>query len=705
MILCGLVLILTLNIAGYTSAFTGSNTGLTGLWEYPTAEMPEDGAGRFGYSRSSPYAFYFLDLAWLPWLEINARFTTFSSIYLNGRRYMDKAIDLKFMLWHNKNPERWYIPSLAIGVVDMMGTELMKAYYGAATWRWGNFAATLGYGDKRFNGFYGGIEWDIADWLTFKAEYSPLDYSYDGVGASKVLRELPSQKYNAGIVLKAPWGMNGSVSYQRGDEWSFSISQRIDLRGPFLSGARKIYRKPGDFRHPNWDDVDSSDLVMSIKSGLEKFVKVRDVDIKLDESDDGRKLILSYENYGYSSHAEAMTRLIVVLSAVMPELDELVLIHKNAGVPVVKAVFPGELLFDIRARSLRDEDPIHSAVFTWASKDVVEPDGRFLDARGQHELKAMLVYEPRIDQTLNETYMDRLNIDAVYTGRYNNGWGAVADIRFPIYNHVDISDYNGLWWEKDLNDTIRLQQAAMTYANHLGRSGRFWLMGEGGYLDEEWFGTNLWLRYYGESGLWWIGARAAVYHDRDPWSFAGLTSGILLYRNGRAYDYDGSGKEWLNAQWLQAGINIPALDLDIQADYGWFVDYDRGWKISATRHWDDTALGFWYIATNIDAPGKDFTRAGVHMEIPAEKWFGSWLGNPSSHIWEQNTLLISAWRMHSGRDGGIVRTPERLMSQLRPVALKKNVEIMLRDYCSYADENSKSEGDSEVTSILEYIFH
>ena len=399
-----------------------------------------------------------------------------------------------------------------------------------------------------------------------------------------------------------------------------------------------------------------------------------------------------------------MSTVLIVLASVMPETDSLLLVAKNASVPVVKAEFPGTLLFDIRARTLREDDPISAAVFSWASRDIDAPDRRVLASKGENELKAMLVYEPRIDQTLDRPYMDRLNIDAVYTGRYSNGWGAVADIRFPIYNNVDLDDIYGLWWEKDLNSHTRLQQAAMTYANHIGGSGRFWFFGEGGYLDEEWFGGNIWARYYGKSGLWWLGARASIYHDRAPWSFAGLTDHRLMYRNGRVIDTD-NGKDWLNAQWLQAGVNIPGLDLDIEADYGWFVDYDRGWKISATRHWDDTALGFWYIATDIDAPGKDFTRAGVHMEIPADKWLGTWFGNPSSHIWEQNTMLISTWKMHSGRDGGIVRTPERFISQLRPVALKKNVEKMLREYCSYAEDENNTEGDKTVTSILEYIFH
>lgn len=696
-------------------ASTAGNTGLTGLWEYPTAEMPDDGVGRFGFTNASPYAYYFIDLAWLPWLEVNARLSTFSTRPANSdpdsRRYMDKAIDLKAMLWHNRDPEKWAIPSIAFGVVDMMGTELMKAYYGVATWRWGNFALTLGYGSDRLNDFFGGIEWDVASWLTFKAEYSPLDYTQDIVVGRTVLdaKDIPSNndRYNLGFVVKAPWGMEGAVSWQRGNEIVLGISQKINLNGPFLGNAKKNLETPGDPRVPNWEDVDKQELISRIKSGLEKFTRVRDVDIKIEEIDGVHKLSLSYENYGYSSHAEAMTRVLVVLSAVMPETTELLLIHKNAGVPVVKAEFPGTLLFDIRARSLRGENAIRNALFAWADSSVHEPDEKILTHKAQNEVKAMLVYEPRIDQTLKKAYMDRLNIDLIYNGRFSGGWQGTADIRFPIYNNVDTTDITGLWWEKDLNDDIRLQQAGLTYANRIGNSGNFWFFGEGGWLDEEWFGANFWARLYSDSGQWWLGARFGTQHDRDPYSFAAMTSGIYKYYGGRTYDVDTDtvGDAWRFLAFVQLGYNISGLNLDVLADYGHFADTDKGYKISLVRHWDDTALGFYYINTDKKAPNKDFTKAGVHMEIPAEKWFGSWFGNSSSHIWEQNTMLLSSWNQESGREGGQIRTPERTMNQLRPAALKQNVEKLLLDYCSYDDDDERENEDKqEIRSILDYVF-
>ena len=282
---------------------------------------------------------------------------------------------------------------------------------------------------------------------------------------------------------------------------------------------------------------------MRIKSGLERYVRVRDVDIKLEDTDTGHKLSLAYENYGYSSHAEAMARVLVVLCAVMPETDELVLVAKNAGIPIVQAEFPGSLLFDLRARSLRADDPIQGAIFSWAGKNLDEPDAQhLLTQKAQHEVKAMLVYEPRIDQTLKEEYMDRWDIDLVYNGRYSQGWGGIIDIRFPISVNVDTGDYTGLWWEKDLNDEIRIQKAGMTYANHFDEQGRAWLFGEGGWLDQDWFGANVWGRYYSQGGNFWLGARLAALHDRDPYSFAGLTDGRYIFYYGKTYDVDDG--EW-----------------------------------------------------------------------------------------------------------------------------------------------------------------
>ncbi|MBQ9528285.1 MAG: YjbH domain-containing protein, partial [Fretibacterium sp.] len=170
----------------------------------------------------------------------------------------------------------------------------------------------------------------------------------------------------------------------------------------------------------------------------------------------------------------------------------------------------------------------------------------------------------------------------------------------------------------------------------------------------------------------------------------------------RHHYYDMGDEPWRMAGWIQAGYNFAGPDLDAQVDWGQFADGDVGVKLSAVRHWDDTSLGFWWSKTDVHAPNKDFTKAGVRLELPAEKWFGSWFGRASGHIWEQDVPLLSNWTLDSGRDEGKVMTPEMMLGQLRPMALKRNVSRILKEYCSY---ESGQEKEPEVAlSLLEQVF-
>jgi hypothetical protein len=686
------MVILLCGARGAGAAGTAANPGFVGLWEYPTAEMPDDGAGRFGYTHASPYAFYYADLAWLPWLEVNARLTTFDNVYVTstndvnaegrGRHYMDKALDIKAVLWRSREG---YAPSFAFGVTDVTGTELMKAWYGVATWSVGRWAFSAGYGTDRLNGLFGGVEWSVADWLTLKAEYSPLDYSRDRAGSHKPHPDAADAKYNVGAVLKAPWGLEGAVSWQRGEEFVFSFSQRFDLQGnAFLGlGGKSGYDAPGAGRVAQWKDADPQKLGRDLMDALSLYVRVRDVEIGISE----RKVFAAYENYGHSSDAEAMTRVLVVAAALLPDIDAIFLIPRLRGVPVVRAEFPGELLFGLRARDMETKNPLQAARFDWAEKDFFEAreasreaseewlfHERGLQNRARHDLRAMAVYEPRIDQTLDDDYQSRWSVGFIYENRSSNGWSAFADVRVPVFNDVDI------WWEPDMNDEIRLRQAAVGYLKKLNDAG-LWVTGEAGWLDENWFGLNVWGRVYSRDGRWWGGARAGAVRDRNPRSFAGLADGKILFGGGGYGDF--GDDPWRSVAWLQGGYSFSETGLDLQVDYGRFADTDMGAKLSAIRRWNGAALGFWISRTDRLTSGKDFTNAGVHLELPAERWFGSWLGRPSAHVWEQNVSLLSTWRIDAGREPGSRWAPDRMLSQLRPAELKKNVEKLLREYCSF----------------------
>jgi len=687
---------------------TPANAGFTGLWEYPTAEMPADGTGRFGATFGSPYSFYFVNLAWLPWLEINTRLTTFDNIHVDhlghvnnvgrGRRYMDKAMDLKVLLYRS---DRWFLPSLAIGFNDVMGTELMQSRYGVATWHINNFGFTLGYGTERMNGFFGGFSWNATPWMTLKAEYSPMNYSLDRAGAFRPHPHPARERYNVGVVLNAPWGTELSLSRQRGEEFVFSLSQRFDLTGTFLGGNRRntAFERPGSTRPAHWRDIDPENLSNAIIDALSLHVRVRDVEVILieDPRNDERRIYVAYENYGHSSQAEAMVRVLVVLSALAPHVDTVFLLPRVRGIPVVSAEFPGEILFRTRARDFTGTDLWQETRFTFAERNFLASldDGfnlifrseRALQDRARHNARAMLVYEPRINRRLNTAYESRLSVDFIYEYRSTGGWAGFAAVRVPIRNDIDI------WWEPWMNDNIRLQRAVGSF---MARTSNLWALGEAGWLDERYFGINSWGRVYSQDGRLWFGARLSAVRDRYPFAFAGLAEGQLQYGFGRDMT---DMSPWRNAAWLQAGFSLPGLGLDVELDYGQFLDTDVGAKLSLLRRWDDVVVGFWISRTDRLAPtqGRNFTNAGVRLELPAERWFG----RPSAHVWEQEFTLLSIWRADSGREPGAWRSPEHLLSQLRPMEMKNNVRNLLEEYGAFeADRTTEPRSYGLLNNLL-----
>ena len=82
-------------------AVSPSNSGLTGLWEYPTAELPGDGCGFIHYEDFYPYRSGGVSLGLFPCLEFNLRVNEFENgikISDNYGRYKDKAADVKLLL-------------------------------------------------------------------------------------------------------------------------------------------------------------------------------------------------------------------------------------------------------------------------------------------------------------------------------------------------------------------------------------------------------------------------------------------------------------------------------------------------------------------------------------------------------------------------------------------------------------------------------
>ena len=195
-----------------------STTGQTGLINMPDARIAPDGTLRFGYGFAEPYPTLWSSITMLPRLELSARYTRIMGVpaFPNDPAadfgdYKDKSFDGKFVLFR----EGSWVPQLSIGAQDFMGTRIFDAYYAVASKRLGDFDFTLGFGDRRIDGVFGGVRYrpKALQGLALVAEYDANDYSRD-LGAQQ--SGAAGIKKGPGVGLEYTWGwLTGQIAYTR----------------------------------------------------------------------------------------------------------------------------------------------------------------------------------------------------------------------------------------------------------------------------------------------------------------------------------------------------------------------------------------------------------------------------------------------------------------------------------------------------------
>jgi len=235
-----------------------SDFGVTGLIDTPTARMSDDGtltATAAIQSRTNSYA---LSYQVTPWLEATFRYTGYNDFFFWDRNYEAKARLLK---------ERDYLPQVAIGIRDLVGTGFVGSEYLVASKAVGDFDFTLGMGwgrlagngdmenplisisdgfrtrDTAFGkggelasgaffrgekvGVFGGVEYK-PDFLpvTLMVEYNPDQY--DRAFLKGVLR--PKSPLSAAVKWDALPGISLTLSRQHDQEWGVELSAALDTK-------------------------------------------------------------------------------------------------------------------------------------------------------------------------------------------------------------------------------------------------------------------------------------------------------------------------------------------------------------------------------------------------------------------------------------------------------------------------------------------
>ncbi len=268
----------------YSNSVNSSDFGTMGLIDIPTARMASDGTlitTAAIQSRTNSYAITYLAT---PWLEGTFRYTGYNDFFFYDRNY-----EAKLKLWSEDN----YLPQVAVGIRDIVGTGFVGTEYVVASKKIDNFDITLGVGWGRLAGkgnfenpmtwlsdsfevrdgfeglggelstgaffsgeevgIFGGVSYEVPGLpLTALMEYNPDQYDRDfSKGADR-----PKSPITAAVKWDAAPGLSLTLSRQHNQEWGMQLTAALDTKSMPSKPARRLYLSS--------IDLESSDLPKGI---------------------------------------------------------------------------------------------------------------------------------------------------------------------------------------------------------------------------------------------------------------------------------------------------------------------------------------------------------------------------------------------------------------------------------------------------------
>jgi hypothetical protein len=238
-----------------------SDYGTTGLIDIPTARFEEDGMFAVGGSIDERHRQFSITYQATPWLQGTFRYTGFDEFF-----YWDRNYEFKARLWE----EELYLPQVAVGIRDIVGTGVFGSEYLVASKQVGNTDVTLGVGwgrlagtgvvsnplkliDDRFSvrsaetgsggefsfgdffsgpqiGIFGGVSHSFERLpVTAMLEYNPDQYDWDVGGGGK----RPESSWSAGLTWHALPGVDLRLSLQHGDEIGIGFRSYLNSKAEF----------------------------------------------------------------------------------------------------------------------------------------------------------------------------------------------------------------------------------------------------------------------------------------------------------------------------------------------------------------------------------------------------------------------------------------------------------------------------------------
>jgi len=614
----------------------------TGIWDIPTARVLPDWNMRIKYGKAEPYRYYGVALGVFDRLEFHGQFTEVSSLQTSFGPsygyYKDRSAGVRLAVIKEQD----FLPQIALGVYDPIGTGLFPYRYLVASKMIGPVDFTFGLGQGILGGEsyldirwentqsgqeefdttflfsdplrqtrpFGGIEYHYSPKLTFSAEYSSLQYDKLFGGPDKA--EIP---VNVGFKYRPFENLVLQGGYMRGQELALGLSLEMPLNPEgMLPWKKEKPYKADEARRWKAYAADNEALAGLLVAELERAgyggvaVSARD-----------KALWIEARNTRYLSDAKAIGGIATIADELSPKRIDTFYINLTQQGQVRQSLKANRS--DLRA--FQDSVMDSKGLLTFADLQMYdsahageffqEPEAATVQ-RGEYS-KFDFEINPRVKTFLNNKsgffkhkvlVQPRLNIYP-----WDNA-SLVSELELTLYNEWGALDFPPLEPEPTRTDIALYEQDSSPRVSQLAFNqfaelpydiqGRL----SAGLFESAYAGVGGELFRFFDEGRFGIGLEAEGVRKRDPEDNFKLDDNIT--KTYDTYYVNLYGQLWPE-QGLDAGLKI-----------GRFLAGDFGYRLEVRRSFRYFTIGAWYTDTDTS----DFTseknrgnnEKGVFIRIP-----------------------------------------------------------------------------------------
>ena len=541
-IVSGLAAAAVLTGGWLTAAAEPGLEGVTGILNVPTAEVTKDGEFYIGFGLNEnnvrypgrEQRNYFVGVGFLPRLEVVARYIDFPEIQdpsvpgFGTRK--DRSVNVKVQLLS----EDCAPVSVAAGMYDVGGRAVIeRGTYGVISKTIGPARFTLGAGNKRLDGVFGGVEVSPVPELDLMYEYDTYDHNFG-------LRLNPHPDWHLTL---------GSVS--DGFSWGVSYGKVLPSnRNPKDTPPAHLVKQTPLVKGIRAEELNSLAGLLAREGLVDVVCKARE-----------GELAVKYENRRFR-HDDDAWAFVCLWSAIYAPLEvgRLRIVTRNEHDFVVTTEFDrGDFMAYVNGEMDGAEFCRRVSIHDYRSPDY------------EYDVTSDL-HAPKCGSTDVFFYpSNALDLGAAYAPvRQRSGIGvkhftSIAP-RLTFYGKEEIPISNNL----DNRDNPFAIKELLTYSRAWERS--FYGLVEAGYFGEHRWGGQVELRKY------WDDSRFDL----------GVTGGWV--RNKRTDD-------WEDQILASGSVRVPSLELSLTGYTGRFISGDEGFMLNAGRRFGGYGVEFFYFNT------------------------------------------------------------------------------------------------------------